>query len=64
MVGARGIPMARSNEELLTEVQRLRDEIAQLREMVAALYSVVFEEMGDEGPEDFPSREDDFSVYN
>ncbi len=56
--------MARTNEELLLEVQRLRDEIAQLRDMVTALFSMVFEETGEEGLDAIPSREDDFSMYN
>ncbi|MEE9163247.1 MAG: hypothetical protein V3U17_00390 [Thermoplasmata archaeon] len=56
--------MEASKDELMVEVKRLRDEIAQLREMVGALFGVVFEDMGDEeGPEDFPTR-DDLSMYN
>ncbi|MEE8199409.1 MAG: hypothetical protein V3R46_02950 [Thermoplasmata archaeon] len=56
--------MEASKDELMAEVKRLRDEIAQLREMVGALFGVVFEDMGDEeGPEDFPTR-DDLSMYN
>ncbi len=56
--------MAGTSEELHLEVQRLREEIAQLRDMVTTLFSVVFEEMGDEGLEALPSRENDFSMYN
>ncbi len=57
--------MPKSNEELLLEIQRLREEIAQLREMVNTLFNIVFEEIGEEaGPEGFPSRDDDFSMYN
>ena len=56
--------MEATKDELMVEVKRLRDEIAQLREMVGALFGVVFEDMGDEeGPEDFPTR-DDLSMYN
>ncbi|MEE9592987.1 MAG: hypothetical protein V3W28_05350 [Thermoplasmata archaeon] len=56
--------MEESRDELLVEVKRLRDEIAQLREMVGALFGVVFDDMGEEeGPEEFPSR-DDLSMYN
>ncbi|MFQ5552242.1 MAG: hypothetical protein ACE5KQ_01745 [Thermoplasmata archaeon] len=56
--------MEESRDELLAEVKRLREEIAQLREMVSALFGVVFEDIGEEeGPEEFPSR-DDLSMYN
>ncbi|MEE9237894.1 MAG: hypothetical protein V3U52_08935 [Thermoplasmata archaeon] len=56
--------MARPTEELLREVQRLKEEIAQLREMVTALFGIVFEEMEEEGPAGMPPREDDFSMHN
>jgi hypothetical protein len=53
-----------TNEELLSEVKRLREEIAQLREIVSALFNVVFEDVGDEeGGDDLPGRDDDFSLY-
>ncbi len=56
--------MEESRDELTAEVKRLREEIAQLREMVGALFGVVFEDMGDDdGPEEFPTR-DDLSMYN
>lgn len=56
--------MPETEEKLLLEVQRLREEIAQLREMVSTLFSIVLEDVEEEGPEEFPSREDDFSMYN
>lgn len=56
--------MESTTQELRKEVQRLREEIAQLREIVNALFNVVFEDLGDEeGPEDLPGRDDDFSLY-
>ncbi|MFQ5838396.1 MAG: hypothetical protein ACE5HJ_06400 [Thermoplasmata archaeon] len=56
--------MPRTDERLLLEIQRLREEIAQLRQMVNTLFSIVFEDMAEEGPEEFPSRDDDLSMYN
>ncbi len=57
--------MAGTNEDLLLESQRLKDELAQLREMVTTLFSIVFEEGGEEGPEGFPFPEgEDFPPYN
>jgi len=54
--------MGQTNEELLAEVQRLRTEIQQLREVVNALFNAVFEE-NEEEPEGVPHRED-FNLYN
>lgn len=54
--------MAQSNEELLAEVQRLRGEIQQLREIVNALFNAVFED-SEEGWDKVPERED-FNMYN
>jgi len=54
--------MPQTNEELLQEIQRLRGEIQQLREMVNALFTAVFEEMGEDW-DSLPHRED-YNVYN
>lgn len=56
------IEMPQSTEELLAEIQRLRTEIQQLREMVNALFNAVFEEY-DEEWDSLPRRED-FNAYN
>lgn len=55
--------MAQTNEELIAEVQRLRGEIQQLREIVNALFNVVFEDTGEEW-EGLPHRHDEFERYN
>jgi len=54
--------MPQTTEELLAEIQRLRSEIQQLREMVNALFNAVFEDM----EEDWDSlpRHEDYNVYN
>ncbi len=54
--------MPQSSEELLQEIQRLRTEIQQLREMVHALFNAVFEDLEEEWDE-LPHRED-FNAYN
>lgn len=57
--------MAGTTEELLLEIQQLKDEVAQLREMVTTLFSIVFEDSGEEGPEGFPFPEgEEFPPYN
>ena len=55
--------MGQPNEEILDEVRRLRGEIQQLREVVNALFNVVFEE-NEEEADPVPHRHDDFSLYN
>ncbi len=55
--------MRKSNKDLMGEIQRLREEIQQLRDMVSALFSIVFED-SEEGGEPFHEREGDFSIYN
>jgi len=54
--------MPQTTEELLAEIQRLRSEIQQLREMVNALFNAVFEDL----EEDWDSlpRHEDYNVYN
>ncbi len=48
---------------LAQEVQRLRTEIQQLREIVNALFNAVFED-NDEEWESAPDRDDRFHLYN
>jgi len=55
--------MVETNEELLGEIQRLRTEIQQLREVVNALFNAVFEE-GDEDVDATPHRHEEFNLYN
>jgi hypothetical protein len=50
--------------DLAQEVQRLRTEIQQLREIVNALFNAVFEENDDEEWEAGPERDDRFHLYN
>lgn len=54
--------MDSSNESLHEEVQRLRTEIQQLREIVHALFNAVFEDASEEF-EPLPNR-DDNHMYN
>ncbi len=55
--------MKKTNKELLGEIKRLRDEVEQLREMVGALFSMVFDEGEEEQAPGVP-RGSDFSIYN
>ena len=50
--------------DLALEVQRLRTEIQQLREIVNALFNAVFEENEDEEWESGPEKDDRFHLYN
>lgn len=54
--------MKQNTDELLQEIQRLRTEIKQLREMVNALFTAVFEDMTDDW-DPLPHRED-YNSYN
>jgi len=56
--------MAGPETELAQEVQRLRTEIQQLREIVNALFNAVFEDNEDEEWESTPNQEDKFHLYN
>jgi len=49
--------------DLALEVQRLRTEIQQLREIVNALFNAVFEDNEEEW-ESAPDRDDRFHLYN
>ena len=50
--------------DLAQELQRLRTEIQQLREIVNALFNAVFEDNEDEEWEGAPDRDDKFHLYN
>ncbi|HEY5605044.1 MAG TPA: hypothetical protein VIL45_00820 [Thermoplasmata archaeon] len=54
--------MAHSNDDVLKELQRLRTEIQQLREVVSALFNAVFED-ADEDWDTVPEK-DEFNLYN
>jgi len=54
--------MAPTNEEVFQEIQRLRGEIQQLREIVSALFNAVFED-SEEGWDSAPEK-DEFNLYN
>ena len=56
--------MAPPETELAQEVQRLRTEIQQLREIVNALFNAVFEDNEEEEWESAPDRDDKFHLYN
>ena len=52
-----------TQSELMEEVQRLRTEIQQLREIVNALFNAVFEDSEEEW-EGAPDRDDRTHLYN
>lgn len=54
--------MVPSNDDVLKEIQRLRTEIQQLREIVNALFNAVFED-ADEEWDRVPDK-DEFNLYN
>jgi len=56
------VPMAASNEDVMKELNRLRTEIQQLREVVNALFNAVFEESEEEW--DSTPDKDEFNLYN
>jgi tetrahydromethanopterin S-methyltransferase subunit B len=58
----RKVAMAASNEDVLKELNRLRTEIQQLREVVNALFNAVFEESDEEW--DSAPEKDEFNLYN
>ncbi len=58
----RKVAMAASNEDVMKELNRLRTEIQQLREVVNALFNAVFEE-SDEDWDSTPEK-DEFNLYN
>lgn len=58
----RKVAMAASNEDVLKELNRLRTEIQQLREVVNALFNAVFEESDEEW--DSTPDKDEFNLYN
>ncbi len=54
--------MSASNEDVMKELNRLRTEIQQLREVVNALFNAVFEESDEEW--DAAPEKDEFNLYN
>jgi hypothetical protein len=56
--------MAAAETNLAQELQRLRTEIQQLREIVNALFNAVFEDNGEDEWESSPDRDDRFHLYN
>ena len=60
--GFRKVEMAASNEDVMKELNRLRSEIQQLREVVNALFNAVFEESDEEW--DSTPDKDEFTLYN
>jgi hypothetical protein len=58
--------MAKSNDELLGEIKRLRSEVQQLREVVNTLVNMVmeFEEVDDEMEPPTRPPQDHFTMYN
>ncbi len=54
--------MAVSNDDVMKELNRLRTEIQQLREVVNALFNAVFEENEEEW--DSAPDKDEFNLYN
>lgn len=60
--------MSGSDKEILEELDRLREDVKQLREVVNVLINVVMEEdMDDEDDQEFPgymSTEKRFGIYN
>ena len=55
--------MAPSNEDVMRELERLRTEIQQLREVVSALFNAVFEE-SDGDWDTVPEKDHEFNLYN
>jgi hypothetical protein len=59
--------MAEKNEDILDEIDRLREDVRQLREVVNILVNVVMEEDLDEEDEEFSTfvgKEGRFNLYN
>ncbi len=59
---SRKVEMAVSNDDVMKELNRLRSEIQQLREVVNALFNAVFEESDEEW--DSQPEKDEFNLYN
>ncbi|MBU0684874.1 MAG: hypothetical protein KJ653_03370 [Candidatus Thermoplasmatota archaeon] len=59
--------MTENDKGLLAEIDRLREDVKQLREIVNVLVNVVMEEdMEEEEPEfpSYPGNENRFNIYN
>lgn len=52
-----------SKEDLLAEIQRLKTELRQIREIVNTLFQMVIEEY-EEDLDIGPDSKEDFSIYN
>jgi tetrahydromethanopterin S-methyltransferase subunit B len=59
---SRKVEMAASNDDVMKELNRLRGEIQQLREVVNALFNAVFEESDEEW--NSQPEKDEFNLYN
>ena len=59
--------MTDKNQDILEEIDRLREDVRQLREVVNILVNVVMEEEMDEEDEDYPAyigKEGRFNLLN
>lgn len=59
--------MTEDNKDILDEIERLREDVKQLREVVNILVNVVMEDDLDEDDEDYPAfvgKEGRFNLYN
>lgn len=58
--------MKEGNKDILEEIDRLREDLRQLREVVNILVNVMMEEDAEEDDEfsTFVSKEDRFNLYN
>ncbi len=59
--------MTENNKDILDEIERLREDVKQLREVVNILVNVVMEDDLDEEDEDYPAfvgKEGRFNLYN
>ncbi len=59
----RGVEATDTREDLEAEIQRLRNELQQIREIVSTLFQMVIEEY-EEDTEISPEGKEGFSIYN
>lgn len=59
----RGVEATDTREDLEAEIQRLRNELQQIREIVSTLFQMVIEEY-EEDMEISPEGKEGFSIYN
>jgi hypothetical protein len=62
-VDTRGVEATDTREDLEAEIQRLRNELQQIREIVSTLFQMVIEEY-EEDMEISPEGKEGFSIYN